>query len=130
MQDSRPLADLFGTQVTVPHIKSMFRTRTIKPTSPYRAQQTKLPLQRRITGTPCMREYMQRPNKGAVLSEMSASGRRRSAEAASSRWASDQDFEGHRAAITKLYNSKNATLPRIMEIMESQYGFFATYVHF
>lgn len=71
---------------------------------------------------------MQRPNMGSGSFSMllAASGRGKGAEPAQIRWASDQDFNRHRAAITELYNSNNVTLPHIMEIMERQHGFFAT----
>jgi hypothetical protein len=69
---------------------------------------------------------MRRPKKRAISSNMSATGRRRLAEANQTRWASDHDFNMRRAVITALYNTNNATLPRIMETMERQYGFYAT----
>jgi hypothetical protein len=42
-----------------------------------------------------------------------------------SKWATEEDFDRHRATITRLY--AEGTLTQLMETMEREYGFVATY---
>lgn len=46
----------------------------------------------------------------------------------SQRWASPMDWAGRRDVITSLYMDHHLPLPRVMEAMERDYGFYATYV--
>ena len=46
----------------------------------------------------------------------------------SQRWASPMDWAGRRDVITRLYMDQQLPLPRVMEVMEREYGFHATYV--
>ncbi|KAK9779753.1 hypothetical protein SCAR479_03360 [Seiridium cardinale] len=42
-------------------------------------------------------------------------------------WAAEEDFEKHRALITRLYSTENQTLNQVVEVMERDHGFHATH---
>ena len=50
----------------------------------------------------------------------------RAAATAGGRWAQAEDWQAHRETLRSLYCDREITLQQIKDIMEQQYGFFAT----
>jgi hypothetical protein len=46
--------------------------------------------------------------------------------AASKKWATEEDWDRHRARITKMYSEENRTLAQLMEVMDKEHDFRAT----